>query len=77
MDIGDRLQNLFQRVFKNTELKISSSMTAEDIQGWDSMANIRLILEVEREFNIRISAIEVSSLKSISDLETIIIEKVN
>jgi acyl carrier protein len=58
---GD-LQEVFRRVFDDDDLVISDSMSADDIDGWDSMAHINLIIAIERQFKIRFSAGEIATL---------------
>lgn len=57
-EIPSRLHSGFKKVFRNVEMQISPSMTSEDVKEWANMTNTRPILEVEREFNIRISALK-------------------
>jgi acyl carrier protein len=50
------------------EISLEPEHTAEDIEGWDSLNNIRITLEIEKVFNISMAAVEMSNLKNISDL---------
>jgi acyl carrier protein len=63
-----RLTSVFRDVFDDDTIVIHPTMTAKDVDGWDSLTHVRLMLTVERKLNIRISAHEMASLKSVGDL---------
>ena len=63
-----RLTPIFQEIFDDDGLQLRAEMTASDIDGWDSLAHIRLILSVQKAFGIKFSAVEMSRLKNVGDL---------
>ena len=71
----ERLKNVFRDIFDDEELEINNNTTALDIDGWDSLAHIRLILSIEKAFNIRFSAGEISELKNIKDMVDLVCRK--
>ena len=56
------LQQVFRRVFDDDDLEITDQTAAADIDGWDSMAFVNLIIAIEKQFKVRFSATEISSL---------------
>ena len=56
------LQDVFRRVFDDDKLSISPSTSASDIDGWDSMAHINLIIAIERQFGVKFAATEIAAL---------------
>ncbi len=56
------LQEVFRRVFDDDDLTISDSTSADDIDGWDSMAHINLIIAIEKKFKIKFAAGEIATL---------------
>ena len=50
-------------------------MTAKDVEGWDSLSNIRLIMSVEKQFGVKFSASEVGKLKNVGELADLIAAK--
>ncbi len=50
-------------------------MTAADVENWDSLTHINLIVGIERQFKVRFTTAEVSSLKEVGDLRTLIQQK--
>ncbi len=71
-EIYARLNDVFRDVFDDYEIVISPETTAADVDGWDSLNHIRLILSVSREFGIQFSASEVANFKNVGDLVTAI-----
>ncbi len=62
------LENIFKFILEDENLTINEDMVTANIQGWDSLAQINLIGEIEKHFNIQISVGEIVVLKSISDM---------
>lgn len=71
-----KLDNIFAKVFDNPTLKIEPHMTANDVEGWDSMSHMQLIVAVEKEFGIKISGADVMRMKNVGDLIQLIDNKI-
>ena len=54
---------MFQDVFGDDTIVIEDSMTAADIDGWDSLMHINLIVALEKRFKVRFATAEMSGLK--------------
>ncbi len=68
---ADRLEQLnrvFQQVFDDDELEITRETSAKDIEGWDSLMHVTLIVNVEKAFGVKFSSSEVAALKDVGDL---------
>lgn len=59
----DELQEVFRSVFDDDDLVISPSTTAMDVDGWDSMAHINLIVAVEKHFDFKFTAQELAATR--------------
>lgn len=59
--IYQQLQDIFRDVFDDDTLVPVPTMSAEDVDGWDSLGHIRLIVATESHFGIRFSALEINS----------------
>lgn len=66
--ILDQLQSVFRDVFDDDSITLTEETTARDIRGWDSVANIRMILSVENEFDVRFDTGEISEFRNVGDL---------
>ena len=64
----DRLTNILREVFDDDTLVATADLTARKVNGWDSLGNVRLFVEIERIFAVRFSATEISSLKNVGQL---------
>lgn len=76
MTTSEKLNDVFRMVFDDDTLQIAPEMTANDIDGWDSLSHINLITSVEATFAIRFTQKELMTLKNIGDLLKIIESKV-
>lgn len=75
MNTLERLQEVFREVFDDEDIVIGEETTAEDIEGWDSLTHVVLIVAVEDEFGVKFSIAETSSLKNIGDFIKLIDNK--
>lgn len=66
--IEERLAEVFHDIFDDETLVLHRDLTASQVQGWDSLTHVRLLLTAERKFGVRISAAEAGQLKNIGDL---------
>ena len=74
-DISRRLTKVFHDVFDDDSILLKPEMTAADIDEWDSLTHIRLVLSVEKEFGLKFSASEVGGLKNVGDFIELIQRK--
>jgi len=75
--IESTLTSVFHDVFDDDGIEFRPELTASDVDGWDSLTHIRLILTVERTFGIKFTASEVGSLKNAGDLMQLVQNKVS
>ncbi|MCX7826416.1 MAG: acyl carrier protein [Verrucomicrobiae bacterium] len=64
----EKLNGIFRTVFDNDEINIQPETTANDVDGWDSLSHVNLILAVERGFGIKFSQRELMTFKNVGDL---------
>jgi acyl carrier protein len=76
-NINSILEKIFQDIFNNSSLLISNNTSAKDIDGWDSLTHIRLIVSIEKKLNIRFSALEIYDLKNVGEMVELIKKKLN
>ncbi len=63
-----QLNEVFQDVFDDDDLQITPETSADDIEDWDSLANITLITIIEKRFNIHFELKEIPEMKNVRDL---------
>lgn len=66
-EIEAQLNGIFREVFDDEQIVIVRTMTADDIDEWDSMSHIRLVLSVEKAFGVKFSSAEIGALKNVGD----------
>jgi len=71
-DIYARLTEIFEDVFDEDSIEVTPSLTAKDVDGWDSLTHIRLLLTVEKAFKVKFSTSEIGKLETVGDLVTLI-----
>lgn len=74
MEIREKVQMVFNDVFDD-EIEIYDEMVADDVEDWDSLTHIQLIVAIEKEFGIKFTTKEVSSLKNVGQFIKLIEEK--
>jgi acyl carrier protein len=62
------LTEVFRQVFDDPGIVLTPETTADDIDGWDSLSHVNLIMAVESRFEIRFKPKEVLSFKNVGDL---------
>jgi acyl carrier protein len=67
-----RLTEIFEEVFDEDSIVVTPELSAKDVDGWDSLTHIRLILTAEKAFKIKFSTSEIGKLENVGDLVTLI-----
>ena len=63
-----KLQNIFRVIFDDDNIKLNSKTTAEDIDEWDSLNQIRIILACEKEFSVKLNPREINDFVNIGEM---------
>lgn len=58
-EVYSKLTAVFQDVFDEDDLALTPQTTADDVDGWDSLSHIRLVLAVSKAFGVKFSASEI------------------
>jgi acyl carrier protein len=67
MEIFTKIQDIFRQVFDDDNLAVLPETGRAQIAGWDSVAQVKLVLALEEEFGIRFTMDEVSSMNTVGD----------
>ena len=68
----DSLTTVFQQLFDDDELIVTRETGAADVEGWDSLTHVTLVLTIEKAFAIRFKSSQVASLKNVGELADLI-----
>ena len=67
-EIYVKLNEVFQDVFDDEDIMVNDSTVASDVDGWDSLEHINLIVAVERCFGIKFTMGETTGLKNVGEM---------
>lgn len=71
----ERLNPIFRQVFEDDDIDLKRETTADDIDAWDSLSHINLVIATEMEFKIRFALGELQALKNVGNLADLIDRK--
>lgn len=69
------LDGVFQDVFDDESIHVTEATTAEDIDDWDSLEHINLVVAIENHFGIKFNMNEVTTMKNVGEMVDIIIDR--
>ncbi len=67
-EILDQVTQVFADTLDEENVKLTENSTADDVEGWDSLTHVQLVVAVEKKFKIRFSAKEIQSWKNVSEM---------
>ncbi len=71
-EIYARLTKILQDLFDDDSITATPKLSAKDVDGWDSLTHIRLMLTVEKAFQVKFSTAEIGKMETVGDLAAII-----
>lgn len=74
-DIKAAMNEIFRDVLDNDDIELTRETTAEDIEEWDSLAHIGLIVAIEKHFKLKFSMMDVKPLKNVGEFIDLIQRK--
>lgn len=73
-EIFAKVQDIFREVFDDEELVIADETNSDDIEDWDSLEHISLIVSMEKEFNLKFDIKQVNKLENVGQMVDMIKE---
>jgi acyl carrier protein len=77
IDVHTRLTQIFRDTLDESSLVLAPTLSADDVENWDSLSHVDLIVAIEKEFRVRFTTGEVSALKNVGELEALIQTKIS
>ncbi len=71
----EKITEIFREEFDDDSLVIVDETNAADIEDWDSLAQVELIMTMEKEFNMKFNIKEVKELKNVGEMADLILGK--
>jgi acyl carrier protein len=75
MDTFEELNAVFCKVFDDKDIKITPEMTADNIDEWDSLSHVNLVVAIEKHFGVKFKSSEIIRWKNVGQMLTSINEK--
>ena len=66
------LKPIFSDVFERDNIVLRPDLNAHDVEGWDSMKQIELLLALEQRFAMKFTSKEVDLMRNLGDISTIV-----
>lgn len=76
-EVFKNLTEVFREIFDDDTLVIGEKTNAEDIEDWDSLEHINLVVATEKKFNVKFDISEVGKMKNVGEMVDVILERVN
>lgn len=76
-EVMDKVTAIFRDVFDDDDLIITDSTNSDDIEDWDSLEHIALIVSMEKEFNLKFDIKEVNKLANVGEMIDLIVSKLS
>ena len=73
--VYEKLNEVFQDIFDDESILVNDSTTADDIEDWDSLEHINLVVAVEKKFGIKFNMGEVNGMKNVGEMVDIIMSR--
>ncbi len=77
VEIDSTLNDVFRQVLEDDSIELTPLTTAEDVDGWDSMNHIFIVVELEKRFGVKFQAAEMEELKNVGELKSLIVQKLS
>ena len=74
-EVFEKLNTVFRENFDDDEINLTDSTSSEDIEDWDSLEQINLVVAIQDAFGIKFNIDEVNAMKNVGEMADAILEK--
>ncbi len=74
-DVAEKLAGLVREIFDDETLEVTDTTTAADVEDWDSLEQINILVAAEKAFSVKFSIAEVEGLKNVGEMVDLIVSK--
>ena len=74
-ELFEQINEIFRDVFDDDSLVITDTTNSEDIEDWDSLEHINLVVAMEKRFNMKFNIKEVGQLQNVGEMADLILSR--
>lgn len=74
-EIFKELEEVFREVFDDDSISLCAETSPDNMEGWDSLSQLHLLVSVEQRFGIKMGVADIAAIKSAGDIARIVMEK--
>ena len=74
-EVYERVNDIFRKIFDDGEITVNDATAAGDIEDWDSLEQINILVAMEKAFSIKFSVDDVSGLENVGQTVDLILKK--
>jgi acyl carrier protein len=67
-EVFNRMQDVFRDVFDDDSIVLRPQTTSADVPGWDSLAQIKIIISCEQALGVRLKPREINALENVDEM---------
>lgn len=68
VDILVKVQDIFRDLLDDDTIELASETTADDVEGWDSLTHIQLIVAIEKSFKVKFTSREILTWQNVGEM---------
>jgi len=74
-EVFNGVQDIFRDIFDEDDMVIEDKTNSDDVEEWDSLNHINLVITIEKEFKIKFALKELSTLNNVGSIIDSALEK--
>lgn len=75
-EILDQLTDIFRDILDVDDLEVTDSLKADDVDEWDSLSHIQLIVAIEKHWKIKFNAREIMTWQNVGQMVDTIVQRI-
>ncbi len=75
-NVFEELNCIFRNIFDDDDITLSDETSSADIEDWDSLEQINLVVAIQDKFNVKFNIDEVNAMKNVGEMVDFILEKI-
>ena len=76
-EILNLVQEIFRDILDNEDIVLTNETTANDVEEWDSLSHIQLIVAIEKHFKLKFTSLEIMKWKNVGEMVDTIYQRIN